>query len=112
MSDDATIDSGLTDGLESIAEDRFGDLDPEAALASYGITSLSLAAFGIWGWMFLNDNVWIYGYSKWFGAHITYFLPVGMAWLMLRFFPDADFLDSVLKAVTGISILGPFMKYW
>ena len=35
-----------------------------------------------------------------------------MAWLMLRFFPDADFLDTVLKAVTGISILGPFMKYW
>ena len=112
MSDDATIDSGLTDGLESIAEDRFGDLDPEDALRNYGIYSMALAAFGIWGWMFLNDNVWRLSYFAWFNSHITYYLPVGMAWLMTRFFPDSDLVDTMLRTTTGLSILGPFFAMW
>ena len=115
MSDDATIDSGLTDGLQSIVEDRFGNLDSEQALTAYAIISFVLTAFGHYGYTNNFSDMhefWMYFYREWFSYHRTYYLPVGMAWLMIQFFPDSDFLDSVLFVVTGLSILGPFMGYW
>lgn len=43
---------------------------------------------------------------------MVYYLPAGMAWWSLRFFPDNDFVNSTMKLLVAITTAGPFIAYW
>jgi len=102
----------LADGLGNTADNWVGDLDSEQALSWYGIYSFVMAAIGTFGWMTFNGNWWVSHFASWWVEHVKWYLPAGMAWWILRFFPDNEFVDTMMKMVVSLTIVGPFVNQW
>ena len=106
---DAQFDSDFGSGIQNWIEEWIGNKSADEALNWYGLYSLALGFWGIFGWHLMNDNVNVARIPTWWTQLYRYYLPVGMTWWLLRFFGNYKFLSQTLWTVTGLSILGPFM---
>ena len=107
---DAQVDGGDTGG--SIQDGVAGQIDVENAAQAvrwYGIWAL------VWGWLgtyiyeLFDGNSYVN--PSWFIGMQYYYMPVGMAWLMVSFF-DSAFMRAVFRDMVFISVLGSFVFQW
>ena len=108
---DATLDSNAGGSFENTANKWTGDLNDEEASNWYGWLSLIMGYGCPFVFMFLNEKQYVAMNVKWFMYHIEFYLPVGMAWILLRYFPG-DFMTEVYKDVMALSILAPWLFLW
>ena len=108
---DATLDSNRGSAFEDTANGWAGDLSNEEAANWYGLFTLVMGYGSIFVYMFLNEKTYIAMASAWFMRHIEFYLPVGMVWVLLKYFPG-DFMNNVFKSVLSLSVLGPWLFFW
>ena len=108
---DGTLDSNAGGAFEDTANGWAGGLSDKEALDWYGLLSLVMGLGTPFLFMFFNDKTYVAMNTSWFMRLIEFYLPVGMAWVLLSYFPG-EFMNMVTKNVLALCILGPWLFQW
>ena len=112
MSDDAQIDGGdRGQGVEDRANNLIGDVDNAGAVRWYGLYCLWLGGGSMLFWILMNNNAWVVKYSVGIHTKMYFYLPTGIAWIMVSMF-DGVLMREIYKDIVALSIMAPFWKEW
>ena len=79
----------------------------------YGlVTSITSATTAV-VWILLNPEFfYVSAIKAFFLSNLYSFFPVSMTWVMMMFFPDNAFVQTVYYMMVVMSISGPFYEHW
>ena len=112
MSDDAQIDGGdRGQAMEDRASNLIGDVDNAGAVRWYGLYCFWLGGGAVAFWILMNNNAWVVKYSKGIHTRMYFYLPTGLAWIMVSMF-DGALMREIYKDIVALSIMAPFWMEW
>ena len=84
---------------------------PETSAIWYGVSSLVLGYGTLLVFILFNKFHYVAANKEWFMSVIVFFMPTGMSWAFLRWFPT-DFMRKIFRLLSALSIFGPFFTHW
>ena len=112
MSDDAQVDGGdKGQGIEDSASEFIGERTDAEAVRWYGLYCLWLGGGTMLFWILLNNNAWVVKYSHGLYTKMYFYIPTGLAWIMVSMF-DGELMRQIYKDIVALSIMAPFWKEW
>ena len=98
----------------NVANDLIGERSDAEAVFWYGAYSFIVSGSALVLWVLFNETTWINGsngsYAFWYNR-MEFYLPVGMAWLMVSFF-DSELMREIFADICTISVLGSWLFQW
>ena len=91
--------------------DNIGKVKEDEAVFWYGVFSMSYGAIFMILYLTLNKFPAVSIYYNGFLSRMVFYLPCGMAWLMVALF-DKPFMRDLFSKLTWVSVFGPFFTQW